>query len=68
MHVPISRSHLWRQRFEDGDEEFDDVVVSGEFALQEEVLLMQNDFGIHVFHQDPKGLGGSVGLLVPLEI
>ena len=68
MHVPISRSHLRRQRFEDGDEEFDDVVVSGEFALQEEVLLMQNDFGIHVFDQDPKRLRGSVGLFVPLEI
>ena len=60
--------HLWWQGFEDGHEEFDDVIVGGEFTFQEEILLMQNDLRVDVFDQNPKRLGGPVGLLVPLEI
>ena len=47
---------LWRERLEDGDEETDGVLVVRVFGLEEEVLVMEDEFRVHVFHHDPERL------------
>jgi len=44
------------------------VLVGGELGLEQEVLVVEDHFGVDVFDEDPEGFGGAVELLVPLKV
>ena len=48
---------LWWQRLKDRNEEADDVFVGGVLALEQKILVVQDDLAVHVLHQDPECLG-----------
>lgn len=47
---------MWREGLEDGNKEVDDMLISAVLALKQEVLVMENNLTIHIFHQNPEGL------------
>ena len=42
--------------------------LTGERALEDEELVVQNRLAVVVLHEDPKGLHAAVQLVVPLEV
>ena len=42
--------------------------VAGVLALEEEVLVVEDDLTVHVLHEHPEGLRATVDLLIPLEV
>jgi len=44
------------------------VLVLGVLLLEEEVLVVEDELGVDVLHEDPEGLATPVHLLVPLEV
>ena len=47
---------LGREWLEDWDKEADHVLVLRILGLEEEVLVMEDEFGVHVLHEDPECL------------
>ena len=56
------------QWFENGYEHFDDVFFFGKFLFQQKVFVVQNNFRVHVFHENPKGFGMAMDFFIPLKI
>lgn len=57
---PAIRHHsdevLWRQRLKHRDKESHQVFVLGILGFKQEVFMVEDDFTVHVFHQDPESL------------
>lgn len=62
----------WDGRIEHGDCEGDGVFgvgfVLGVALEEEERVVVEDDFAVDVFDDDPKGFGASVDFFVPAEI
>lgn len=64
----LPKEILRRQWLKHGHKELDEVLVLAVFGLEQEVLVVQDDLWVYIFHQDPEGFRSTVDLLVPLEV
>ena len=51
-----------------GDEKAQNVFIAGILALEQEVLVVEDDLTVHVLYQDPESLRATVDLIVPLKV
>lgn len=64
----LPKEILRRQWLKHRHKELDEVLVLAVFGLEQEVLVVQDDLWVYIFHQDPEGFRSTVDLLVPLEV
>ena len=50
---------LWGEWLKDWNKKVDHMLIRAIFTLEQEVLMVENNFTIHIFHQNPEGLGGG---------